>query len=104
MDKELTKLAIVNHVQSVVEQMRIDDIENSPGAADEEYQCPCCGDIKNLAGSMIYGDYLFCNDCVLLTEVSIVLDKIKKPEEMIELMEDKRFDNIYQSLFGELEQ
>lgn len=98
-DKEKT-LQIINNIQAVVEQMKIDDIENSPDAADEEYQCPCCGDLKTLAGSMIYGSHLFCNECVLITEISLALEKIKSPEEMIEIMGDKRFDNIYHSLFG----
>lgn len=98
LDKEKT-YRLIKEVEATVEQMKIDDIENSPESAEDIFQCSCCGDSKVLAGSLVYGSYLFCNDCVLLTEVSLALNKIKYPEEMINIMEDKRFVNIYQSLF-----
>ena len=102
-DKELT-LKIINSIQPVIKQMIIDDVENSPDAATEQFQCPCCGDIKVLAGSMAYESYLFCNDCVMLTEISLALKKIKDPIEMIEMMADKRFDNLYQSVFEDIDE
>jgi len=99
-DNELT-LRIINSIQPVIKQMVNDDIENSPDAANEEFNCPCCGQIKALAGSMTYESYLFCNDCVLLTETSLALNKIKDPVEMIKIMADKRCDNLYHSLFDD---
>ena len=98
LDKEKT-IQVIQYVQAVVEQMRVDDIEDNPGSAEEEFQCVCCGENKTLAGSMIYANNLYCNDCVLITELSLTLGKIKEPEEMVELMADKRFDNIYHTLF-----
>lgn len=100
-DKELT-LRIINSIQPVVKQMVIDDVENSPDAATEQFQCPCCGALKTLAGSMTYDTYLFCNDCVMLTEISLALNKIKDPVEMIEMMSEKRFDNIYETIFEDI--
>ncbi|MGD9579950.1 MAG: hypothetical protein AB7V50_01125 [Vampirovibrionia bacterium] len=97
-DKETT-LRIIDSIQPVVKQMIVDDIENSPDAATEQFQCPCCGAVKALAGSMTYDSYLFCNDCVLMTEISLALNKIKDPSEMIEKMSDKRFENLYTSIF-----
>ena len=103
-DNKEKELTLIKHIQAVVEQMKIDDIENSPDAASEEFQCLCCGKHQPLAGSMIYGNNLYCNDCVLLTEISLALNKISNPEEMIQIMADKRFDNIYHSIFGKLEE
>jgi hypothetical protein len=56
--------------------------------------------VKLLAGSVIYNQNMFCNDCVLLTEISLALGKIKFPDEMIAFMADRRFENIYEDLFN----
>jgi hypothetical protein len=98
-DKE-KKIRLIQEIQATVEQMRLDDIEEQPEAAEEDFQCPCCGMVKLLAGSVIYNQNMFCNDCVLLTEISLALGKIKFPDEMIAFMADRRFENIYEDLFN----
>lgn len=97
---KINKLQLIQEIQKTVEQMKIDDVEDNPSAAEEEFQCPCCGKVKPLAGSVLYIQHLFCNDCVLLTEISLELGKIQDPEDMIDIMDDKRFENIYEDLFG----
>jgi len=91
MNKEKT-LEVVKSLQETVEQMRIDDLEESPELALETFQCYCCGLEKEKAGSMIYGEYLLCNDCVLIAETSFALGKISNIEELINSMEDKRLE------------
>ncbi|MCD8377476.1 MAG: hypothetical protein LUB59_01665 [Candidatus Gastranaerophilales bacterium] len=81
---------VVEEMQKVVEQMRLDDIEDNPESANEYFQCDACGDDSTLAGSIQYGHYRLCNDCVLLAEVGFELGQFKKIEELIEKMEDKR--------------
>lgn len=93
--------AIVKEIQAAVEQMRLDDLENSPESAQEDFQCDCCGNVSKLAGSIIYNETLYCNDCVLLTETSLALKLIQTPEDMINAMEDKRFENVYNSIFSD---
>lgn len=90
---------IIKSVQQTVEQMKIDDIEESPESAYEKFQCQCCGEERILAGSIIYSENLLCNDCVLLAETAFALNKIKNIDELINLMEDKRFDNVYKAIF-----
>lgn len=98
MDKQKT-LEIIEALQQTVEQMRIDDIEEAPESAFENFQCACCGEEKMLAGSLLYEDYLLCNECVLLAEIGFALHKIENINELIDSMEDSRFDNMYNSLF-----
>jgi len=86
-------IEIVKSIQEAVEQMRIDDLEECPESALEVFQCYCCGQEKEKAGSMIYGDYLLCNDCVLIAETSMALGKISNIEELINSMEDKRLES-----------
>ena len=97
MDKD--KLEIVKSLQESVELMKIDDIEQSPESSSETFQCDCCGQTRILAGSMIYDDFLLCNECVLMAEVSFALKKIENIQQLIEMMEEKRFENIYNSVF-----
>lgn len=97
-DKD-TVLNTVTSIQKSVEQMKIDDIEESPESAYEDFTCSCCGEEKILAGSLIYEEFLLCNDCVLLTEVSFALGKIQSVKDIINSMEDKRFELLYNSLF-----
>lgn len=96
---EEKKLALIKNIQAVTAQMKADDIEENPTAAEESFVCSCCGEVKTLAGTMPYIEMLFCNDCVLVTEISLALGKIKDPEEMIHAMEDKRFETLYNSIF-----
>ena len=93
MDKE-EQLKIINHMQEVVDQMRIDDIEENPDCENEFFDCGCCGGYKMYAGSIQYGDYRLCNDCVLLAETGFALKKFNTIQELINVMEDKRLEEI----------
>ena len=84
---------IIEEMAQVVEQMRLDDIEDNPDIIDETFDCDCCGETKSLAGSIEYEGYRLCNDCVLLAEVSFELKKIKDIQELIDKMEDKRLES-----------
>lgn len=76
-----------------------DDIEENPEAAFDEFQCDCCGKHAILAGSVIYEDYRLCNDCAVVAEASFALKKISNIQELIDSMEDKRFEELYASIF-----
>ena len=80
---------IIEEMAQVVEQMRIDDIEEDPNIVDEMFDCDCCGENKCLAGSIEYEGYRLCNDCVLLAETGFALGKIKSVKELIKAIEDK---------------
>ena len=80
---------IIEEMTQVVEQMRIDDIEEDPDIIDEMFDCDCCGKNKCLAGSIEYEGYRLCNDCVLLAETGFALGKIKSVKELIEIIEDR---------------
>ena len=90
----------IETIKKSVEQMKIEDIEENPEAAYEEFQCECCGEMKIMAGSLIYQDYRLCNDCVLLAETSFALGKMTDIKELLEKMEDKKFETVYHSIFG----
>jgi len=98
MDKDKA-IEIVRSLQESVEQMKIDDIEESPDSAYEEFVCNCCGETKILAGSLIYGESLLCNDCVLLAETALALGKTKDVSELINTFDDQRFEILYNSIF-----
>ncbi len=83
---------VVKEMQLVVEQMRLDDIEENPDCENEYFTCDACGGTKSLAGSVQYGAYRLCNDCVLLAEIGFELGQIKDIEELINAMEDKRLE------------
>ncbi len=85
---------IINEMQQVVQQMVIDDLEENPDIANDFFDCDCCGKNKNLAGSIQYGDYRLCNDCVLLAETGFALGKIKDIQDLMDAMEDKRLEEI----------
>lgn len=87
-----TKEEVVQEMQQVVEQMRLDDIEENPECENEFFTCDACGGIKSLAGSVQYGHYRLCNDCVLFAEVGFELGQIKDIEELIAAMDDKRLE------------
>ena len=42
MTQEKTEHEIVEEMSQVVEQMRIDDLEDNPGIANEFFDCDCC--------------------------------------------------------------
>ena len=83
---------VVKEMQLVVEQMRLDDIEENPDCENEYFTCDACGGTKSLAGFVQNGAYRLCNDCVLLAEIGFELGQIKDIEELINAMEDKRLE------------
>ena len=85
---------IVGEMQQVVEQMRLDDLEERPELEEEYFDCSCCGQTKSYAGSIQYGEYRLCNDCVLLAETGFALGKIKDIQDLIDAMEDKRLEEL----------
>lgn len=89
-----TQKEIVEEMQAVVEQMRLDDIEDNPDIIDEYFECDCCGQHKCLAGSIEYEGYRLCNDCVLIAETGFALKKFSKIQELIDAMEDKRLEGL----------
>ncbi len=91
---EKDELKIIKNMQAVVEQMRLDDIEEDPSSEFEEFECSCCGKTKTLAGSIQYGKYRLCNDCVLIAETGLALKKFKNVQELIDASEDKRLEEI----------
>ena len=92
------KQEIIGEMQQVAEQMRLDDIEENPDIENEFFDCDCCGQYKCLAGSIQYGNYRLCNDCVLLAETSFALNKIKDVQELIDAMEDNRLEGMCEFL------
>jgi len=91
-----SKEEIIEEMQQVAEQMRLDDIEENPDVINDYFDCACCGEYKCLAGSIQYGQYRLCNDCVLIAETSFALNKIKDIQELIDAMEDTRLENMCQ--------
>ncbi len=92
------KKEIIEEMQQVAEQMRLDDIEENPDIENYFFDCDCCGQYKCLAGSIQYGNYRLCNDCVLLAETSFALNKIKDIQELIDAMEDNKLENMCEFL------
>ncbi|MDD3593620.1 MAG: hypothetical protein PHX18_03230 [Candidatus Gastranaerophilales bacterium] len=91
-DKE--KEEFIANMQKVVQQMRLDDIEDDPSSEFEEFQCDCCAKTAARAGSIPYGDKVFCNECVLFAEIALALGKVKNSAEIIKFMEDKRLEEL----------
>lgn len=87
-----SKEEVIEEMQKVVEQMRLDDIEDNPDSEFEFFQCDACGQEAPLAGSIQYGQRRLCNDCVLLAEVGFELGQLKDVEELVDKMEDKRLE------------
>ena len=85
---------IIEEMSQVVEQMRLDDIEDNPDIIDEYFDCDCCGENKCLAGSIEYEGYRLCNDCVLLAETGFALGKITSDKGLIDVIEDKHLEEL----------
>ena len=85
---------IIQDMQKVVYQMKIDDIEENPDSEFEMFPCSACAQQAPLAGSIQYSSYRLCNDCVLLFETALKLGKIRDIEEFIERSEEKRLENM----------
>lgn len=90
-----TKEEIIKEMQAVVEQMRLDDIEENPDIENDFFDCDCCGKNQSLAGSVEYSKaYRLCNDCVLFAEIGFALKKFNSVQDLIDAMEDKRLEEI----------
>lgn len=96
-----TEQEIIEEMTQVVEQMRLDDLEDDPSLAEEMFDCDCCGENKCIAGSIEYEGYRLCNDCVLLAETGFALGKIKSVTELIEAIEDKHLEKLSQFISEE---
>ncbi len=92
---------IIEEMQQVAHQMVIDDLEENPDMADEYFGCDCCGKSKSLAGSIRYGDYRLCNDCVLLAETGFALGKFTDIQSLMDAMEDSRLEELCQFIKDE---
>ena len=92
MVKDAKKVA--EEMQAVVEQMRLDDINDNPDVENEFFVCDCCGENKCVAGSIDYNGYRLCNDCVLLAETAFALGKIKDTKELTEYIEDRQLEHL----------
>ena len=89
------KTKIIEEMQLVVEQMRLDDIEENPDLINDFFDCDCCAKNKCLAGSVEYSkEYRLCNDCVLFAEVGFELKKFNCIQDLIDAMEDKRLEEV----------
>lgn len=96
-----TNEEIIAEMQQVVNQMVLDDLEENPDCANEYFDCDCCGKNKSLAGSIQYGEYRLCNDCVLLAETGFALGKISDIQSLIDAMEDSRLEEVCQFIKDE---
>lgn len=90
----MDELKIIEEMQKVVNQMKLDDIEENPDIENDFFDCDCCGANKCLAGSIQYNEYRLCNDCVLIAETGFALKKLKTIQDLIDAMEDKRLEEI----------
>lgn len=91
----LENIKIVEDMQQVLEQMRLDDIEDNPDSEFELFSCSCCGEDKPKAGSIMYSmDIILCNDCSLLSEIAFATKKISDISEFMNQMEDKKLENL----------
>lgn len=93
MNKE-EQIKIIEEMQAVVEQMKLDDLEEDPSLEEEMFECSCCGKTESLAGSVQYGKYRLCNNCVLLAETGLAIEKFKDVNELIKAMEDTRLEEM----------
>lgn len=89
-----TEEEIISEMQIVAKQMVKDDLDENPDLIDEYFQCDCCGQNKCLAGSIQYGDYRLCNDCVLLAETGFALKKINDIQTLIDAKENDRLEEL----------
>lgn len=96
-----TNEEIIAEMQQVVNQMVLDDLEENPDCANEYFDCDCCGKNKSLAGSIQYGEYRLCNECVLLAETGFALGKFSDIQSLIDAMEDSRLEEVCQFIKDE---
>ena len=101
--RSLKKIIIPGSVKDVEEEAfmscsALETIVFSEGVENlgknEFFDCDCCGKNKSLAGSIQYGDYRLCNDCVLLAETGFALKKFTDIQDLMNAMEDKRLEEL----------
>ena len=51
MDKS-EQIKIIEEMQQVANQMKLDDIEENPDILEQYFTCDCCGKSQTLAGSI----------------------------------------------------
>ena len=85
---------IIKDMQAVIHQMKLDDIEENPDSEFEMFNCCACAKDSPLAGSIQYSKYRLCNDCVLLYELALKLEKVKNIEEYMTKTEDNRLETM----------
>lgn len=85
---------IINDMQAVIHQMKLDDIEENPDSEFEIFTCSACAKDAPLAGSIQYSKHRLCNDCVLLYELALKFGKVKNIEEYMEKTEDTRLKTV----------
>lgn len=85
---------VIKDLSEVISQMKIDDIEENPDSEFEMFDCSACAKTAPLAGSIQYSNYRLCNDCVLMYEAALKLNKVQNINEFMEKMEDKRLSNM----------
>lgn len=95
MDKS-EQIKIIEEMQQVANQMKLDDIEENPDILEQYFTCDCCGRSQTLAGSIRYGDYRLCNDCVLKAEIGFALNKFSDIKILIKAMENNRLEEMCQ--------
>ena len=88
------KEQIIDDMQAVIYQMKLDDIEENPDSEFELFNCSACAKDAPLAGSIQYCDYRLCNDCVLMYELALKLKKVNNIEEFMAKTEDNRLREI----------
>ena len=85
---------LIKDMQEVILQMKLDDIEENPDSELEFFTCSACAKDAMLAGSIQYSTHRLCNDCVLMYELALKLNKIKNIDEFMEKTEDNRLQNV----------
>ena len=85
---------IIEDMQAVIHQMKIDDIEENPDSEFDLFTCSACTKDAPLAGSIQCSKYRLCNDCVLLYELALKLEKVKNIEEYMAKTEDNRLETM----------
>lgn len=81
---------IIEDMQQVIYQMKLDDIAEYPDSEFELFNCSACAKDAPMAGSIQYSKYRLCNDCVLMYELALKLNKVKNIEEFMAHTEDNR--------------
>ncbi len=88
------KEQIIKDMQQVIHQMKLDDIEQDPNSEYELFDCSACAKEMPIAGSIQYSKYRLCNDCVLMYELALKLNKVKNIEEFMQKTEDMRLSEL----------